>query len=100
MAEYERYEKCIKNLEGIDRLKILGLDVVKILKWMLKIHGVRVWTMSVWFRIGTSVGLLWTRWLTFRFHKRSRIYWLTERLLAFEEGLCSMKFVSTSLTRC
>jgi hypothetical protein len=36
-------------------------------------------------------GLLWTRSWTFGFYKVRGIYWPVERLLASEQGLCSMK---------
>jgi hypothetical protein len=41
----------------------------------------------IWLRIGTSGGLLWTRWWTFRFHKMPRNSWVAERLAASQEGL-------------
>jgi len=42
-------------------------------------------------------GLLWTRWWTFGFYKRRRIFWLAEWLLASQEGFCSTELVSTLL---
>jgi len=46
-----------------------------------------------WLRIGTSVGLLWTRKWTFGFHKKRAISWLAEWLLASQEGRCFMGWV-------
>jgi hypothetical protein len=37
-----------------------------------------VWTGCIWLRIGTSGGLLWTRWWAFGFHKMRIISWLAE----------------------
>lgn len=39
-------------------------------------------TGFVGFRLGTSGGLLWTRWWTFGPHNRGRVYWPAERLQA------------------
>jgi hypothetical protein len=36
----------------------LGVDVKIILKWSLDKKGGKVWTGFIWFRIGTSGGLL------------------------------------------
>jgi hypothetical protein len=52
-----------------------------------------VWTGSIWLRIGTSGGLLWTRWWTFGFHKMVGSYWVAAQLAASQEGLSSMKLV-------
>jgi len=38
------------------------------------VHG------SIWLRIGTSGGILWTRSWTFGFHKRPEVSWLAEWL--------------------
>jgi len=39
--------------------------------------------------------LLWTRkWTSTKFHKRRGISWLAERLLASEEGFCSVELIS------
>ena len=52
------------------------------------------WTVSVWLRIGTGGGLLSIRWWTFGFHKKKRISWVAEELLASQKGVCSMELVS------
>jgi hypothetical protein len=46
------------------------LDGRIILEWIIGKEGVKVWSGLIWLRIGTSGGLLWTRWWTFGFHKR------------------------------
>jgi len=38
--------------------------------------GLKMWIGSIWLRIWTSGGLLWTRWWTFGFHKSRGISWL------------------------
>ena len=48
---------------------------------------------SIWLRIGTGGGLLRIRWWTFGFHKMRWICWVTEDVLASQEGLCSMELV-------
>jgi hypothetical protein len=55
---------------------------------------VRVWTVSIWFRIGTVGGHLWMRYWTFGFHKMRGISWVAENRLASREGLCCMEPVS------
>jgi hypothetical protein len=60
-----------------------------ILKCYLKKQDVSVWSRFNWLRIEISGGLLWTRYWTFGFHKRSTISWSAERLLCPQEGLCS-----------
>jgi hypothetical protein len=39
---------------------------------------------------------LWIRWWTFGFHNMQGISWLAEELLAYQERLCSMEWVSKS----
>jgi hypothetical protein len=63
-----------------------------VLKWMSRKQAVKVWIGFIWLRIGTSVGLLWTRWWTFGFRKRQRTSWVAEGLSASEEGLCCMEW--------
>jgi hypothetical protein len=53
-----------------------------------------MWTGFIWLRIGTSGGILWTRWWKFGLHKRRGISWLAKWLLVSLEGLCSMELVS------
>jgi hypothetical protein len=52
-----------------------------------------VWTGLMWRRIGTSGGLLWTRW-TFRFHTALGSFWVAALLAACQEGLSSIRLVS------
>jgi hypothetical protein len=49
------------NLKGRDRFEDLGIFERITLKSILKKQGVRIWTGSIWLRIVTSGGLLWTR---------------------------------------
>jgi hypothetical protein len=51
-------------------------------------------TESIWLRVRTSGGLLWMRWWTFGFHKMRGISWVAQDVLASQEGLCSMEWVS------
>jgi len=52
-----------------------------------------MWTGFIWVMTG-SCGRLLCRWLwTFGFHIRWGICWLTERLLASQEGLCFIELV-------
>jgi hypothetical protein len=52
-----------------------------------------VFTWLIWLSAGTSGGLLWNRWWTFRFHGKEGISWLAEDLLPSQEWLCSMQLV-------
>jgi hypothetical protein len=47
-------------------------------------------TGSIWLRIGTSGGLLWTRWWTSGFLKMLGISWVATQLAASQEGLSSV----------
>jgi hypothetical protein len=49
-----------------------------------------VWTGLTWLRIGTSGGLLWTRYWTFWFHKMLGSSWVAAQLAASQEELSSM----------
>jgi hypothetical protein len=51
------------------------------------------WRIVDWFRVGFSVGLLWTCYCTFRFYERWGISWWTEWLASWE-GLCSVDLIS------
>ena len=44
--------------------------------------------------IGTGGGLMWMRWWTFGFHEMRGISCVAEGLLADQQGLCSVEFVS------
>jgi hypothetical protein len=50
-----------------------------------------VWTGSMWLRIGTSGGLLWTWWWTFGFLKMLGSSWVAAQLAASQEGLSSIR---------
>jgi hypothetical protein len=51
-----------------------------------------VWTWSIWLRIGTSGGPLWTRQWTFGFHKIPGSSWVAAQLAASQDGLSSTVF--------
>jgi hypothetical protein len=51
-----------ENVKGSDHTGDLDVEGRIILKWILKIQGVRVWAVFVWLRIGTSDGLLRIRY--------------------------------------
>ena len=53
------------------------------------------WNGLIWLKTGTGGGLLWMQQWTFGFHKMGIISWLAEKLLASQEGLCSMELVSS-----
>jgi hypothetical protein len=88
---------------------------VIILKWIFHKQGAREWTELIWLRTESTDGLLWTREWTFCFHKmpvfltyfsfkvkwRPVVYYLTERLLPCQQGICAMEFMSdTDLYYC
>jgi hypothetical protein len=50
-------------------------------------------TELIWLRIGTTGGLLWTRWGTFGFHEMLGSSWVAAQLAASREWLRSMKLV-------
>jgi len=47
-----------QNLKGKYHSEDLGVDGREILQWILGKQGGKVWTGCIWFRIGTSGGLL------------------------------------------
>jgi hypothetical protein len=47
----------LENLKERDHLEVQGIDD-RILKWLLKKWGGRVWTGFIWLMIGNSGGLL------------------------------------------
>jgi hypothetical protein len=49
-----------------------------------------VWIGFIWFRIGTSGGLLWTRYWTFGFHEMLGSSWVAAQLVALQEGFSSL----------
>jgi hypothetical protein len=53
-----------------------------------------MWTGFVWLRIGTGGELLWTRKLTFGFHKMLGIYRMAAQLAASRVVLSSTELVS------
>ena len=73
-----------------DHFEDLDVDGSIILKLIWRKWGARVWTGWIWLRIGTSVGLLWMQWWTFRYHQMQGIPRLAVELLA-SQGLCSME---------
>jgi hypothetical protein len=48
------------------------------------------WTGFGLLRIGSSGGLLWTRWWTFGFHKKERYFWQAKWQSAFQIISCTM----------
>jgi hypothetical protein len=44
----------MQNLKGEDHLEDRGVDVRKILKWILNKQDVKMWTRFIWFRTGSS----------------------------------------------
>jgi hypothetical protein len=58
-----------------------------------KYDGV-VWTGFIWLRLWTRGELLWKRQWTFEFHKILVNSWIAERLMASEEGLSTMVWIS------
>jgi hypothetical protein len=48
-------------MKGRGYLKVRGVGERIILKWMLKIQNVRVWTEIKWLKIGSSCGPLLTQ---------------------------------------
>jgi hypothetical protein len=48
------------------------------------------WYGLMWLRIGTSGGILWTRYWTFGFHKMLGSSWVAAQFAASQEGLSSV----------
>jgi hypothetical protein len=59
-----------------------------------------VLTASIWLRIRTSGGLLWTRQWTFGFHKILGSSWVAAQLAASQEEFSSMKLLRYYLYQC
>jgi hypothetical protein len=57
------------------------------INWILGKWGLGMWIGLIWLRVGTSGGVLWTRWWTFGFHKMRGISWLAERTLSFSRRI-------------
>jgi hypothetical protein len=55
-------EMCTKflleSLKGRDHLEDTGVDGRRILKWISRKWGFKVWLGFIWFKTGTSGGLL------------------------------------------
>jgi hypothetical protein len=89
MDAWERWEMRTKfwseNLTGRDYSEDLGVDRKIILECILRKYGGEMWIGCVWLRIGTSGGLLWTRYWTFD-------------LLASQERLGSVELVGWSVS--
>ena len=83
------------DLRKRDHLEHLCLDRRVILKWIFKKWVGEAWTGFIWPQTGTGSGLLWKRWWTFAVHKMREIFWLSEKLLASPEGLCSIDLLSS-----
>jgi hypothetical protein len=63
-----------EHLKGRDHSEELGVEGKMILECIL---GKQAWGLRIgfiWLRIGTSGGLLWTRWCTFKFHRWRGIF--------------------------
>jgi hypothetical protein len=58
MEEMRNTMSCLENLNGRDHLKDLSLDGKVILEWILRKDCGKMCTGFIWFRIGTSGGLL------------------------------------------
>jgi hypothetical protein len=54
----------------------------------------RCYGLLMWLRITTALWSLWTRRWTFAFHKMLVYSWVTERLVASQEGLSSLQLHS------
>lgn len=86
-------EKCVQNYRSETWWKIrIGMHSASVwilIKWILKKSGLRISVGFIWLRIESGGGLLWTRKWTSCFLKWMGIYWLNERPLASQKGLCS-----------
>jgi hypothetical protein len=58
MGRGGRYTVSVGNLSRIYHLEDLGVDGRMILMWVLKKWHGKSWTGLMWFRIGTTGGLL------------------------------------------
>jgi len=64
-------------------------EMIRACSTYLKDVGGEAWTGLIWLRIGKGCGWLWMRSWTFRLNKMQRISWITDDLLASQEGLWS-----------
>jgi hypothetical protein len=55
---YTRHNILVGNLNRSRHLRDSGIDGRKILKWVLKKQGARMWNGFIWVRIGVSDRLL------------------------------------------
>jgi hypothetical protein len=86
------YRILAQKPEGKDHLEDVGVDERIMLKFILNKWDGRLRTGLIWFRIGTSGGLFWTRKWTIWFHKIVGISWIAEKLRTFRQELCFMEF--------
>jgi hypothetical protein len=82
------YRVFIGRPEGKRSQGRLGAGGRITLRWTLGRKGSMGRTGFSWLRIGSSGGLLWTRWWTFGFHKKG--YFLTS-WSAFQIVSCTME---------
>jgi hypothetical protein len=58
MGEIRNVYKILVGKPEPDYLGDLGIDGKRVLEWILGKWGGKVWTGFIWYRIGTSGGLL------------------------------------------
>jgi hypothetical protein len=61
---------CLEDLKGRATRIDVGVDGRKILDWILRKWGAKVWTGFIWLRIGTIGKLSWIGSWAFGFHKK------------------------------
>jgi hypothetical protein len=91
------YRIWVQKPEGKNHLEDIGFGGRIILKLILNKWNERVRTRLIWFRIGTSGGLFWTRKGIFWLHKILGISWIVEKLWTSRQELCFLELADYCL---
>jgi hypothetical protein len=78
------------NVKVRNNLEDQCVDGKLIIKWVSNESFGRAWIRLTWFKLGTNGGNL----RTFGFYKMRKVPLRAEKLLAFQEGACTVELVN------